>query len=76
MNAAVRRKLKQRREPQPITKTAQIAAMLKRRKGVTAAEVMEAVGWPSVSMPQQARLAGIKLGKVKEDGKPLRYFSL
>lgn len=54
------------------TKTQLIADMLRRPGGCTTAEVLKATGWPSVSMPQQAKLVGIKLIK-KKDGKVTRY---
>lgn len=45
-----------------------IAEMLKRPEGCTTADVLKATGWPAVSMPQQAKAAGIKLVKEKVDG--------
>lgn len=60
-------------ELRPGSKTAQIAEMLTRAKGCTTAEVLAATGWPSVSMPQQAKVAGLKLRKEK-DGKISRYY--
>lgn len=42
--------------------------MLRRAAGVTMAEVLAATGWPSVSMPQMARAAGIKLVTARSDG--------
>lgn len=50
------------------SKLEKIATMLKRKEGCTAAQVMKACGWPSVSMPRQAELAGLKLKKEKVDG--------
>jgi len=49
-----------------------IAALLKRKEGCTTADVLKATGWPSVSMPAQAKAAGLKLKKDK-DGKVTRY---
>lgn len=43
-----------------------IADLLK--NGTTAKQVLEATGWPSVSMPAQAKAAGMKLEKFKENG--------
>lgn len=40
-----------------------IEGLLRRKKGVTAKEVREAVGWQSVSIPQRARQLGIKTRK-------------
>ena len=37
-------------------------------KGTTAKEVMTAMGWPSVSMPNQAKSLGMKLEKYQEGG--------
>jgi hypothetical protein len=56
------------------SKTALIVEMLKRKDGCTTKEVLAATGWPSVSMPAQARLAGLKLRKEK-DGAVTRYFA-
>lgn len=44
------------------------------KNGVTAKEVLEATGWPSVSMPQMAKGLGVKLVKKKVDG-VTKYFS-
>lgn len=51
-----------------------IAKMLKRPSGCTTKEVLKATGWPTVSMPAQAAMAGIKLRKEKTD-KGLRYYA-
>lgn len=45
-----------------------IVGLLKRPEGCTTKEVLAATNWPTVSMPQQAALAGIKLVKEKFDG--------
>lgn len=58
------------------TKLEVIAALLQRKNGTTNAEILEASGWPSVSVPQQAKAAGLKLRKEKVKGKPTRYFGL
>lgn len=55
------------------TKLAIVVGLLRRPKGCTAAEVLKATGWPSVSMPQQARAAGLKLLKEKKSGEVTRY---
>lgn len=57
------------------TKLAIIAALLARKGGTTTAEVLKATGWPSVSMPQQAKAAGLKLRKEKKPGEVTRYFA-
>jgi len=49
-----------------------IIGLLKRKEGCTTADVLKATGWPAVSMPQQAKAAGLKLKKEK-DGKVTRY---
>ena len=51
-----------------------IVALLTRSSGCTGAEVLAATGWPSVSMPQQATAAGLKLRKEKKPGQPTRYW--
>lgn len=56
------------------SKTEAIKSLLSRAAGCTAAEVMEATGWPSVSMPQQARNLGIKL-KTEKEGRVTRYWA-
>lgn len=45
-----------------------VVGLLKRPGGCTAAEILEACAWPSVSVPQQARSAGLTLKKEKVDG--------
>lgn len=57
------------------TKLALIVDLLKRKQGCTTADVLKATDWPSVSMPQQAKAAGLKLRKEKEKGKPTRYYA-
>ncbi len=57
------------------SKTDMIGSMLKRKNGCTTKEVLAATGWPAVSMPQQAKAAGLKLKKVKAEGQPTRYFA-
>lgn len=46
-----------------------IVGLLKRPGGCTTADVLKATGWPAVSMPQQAKAAGLELKKEKVDGK-------
>ena len=57
-------------------KTKEIARLLQRKTGCTAAEVLEATGWPSVSMPAMAKACGLKLRKekVKGSGERTHYF--
>lgn len=56
----------------PGTKLEAIVALLSRPEGCTTAEVLKATGWPTVSMPAQAKAAGLKLKKAK-DGSVYRY---
>jgi len=49
-----------------------IVGLLKRPEGCTMAEVTEAVGWKTMSFPQQAKAAGLTLKKEK-DGSVTRY---
>jgi hypothetical protein len=51
-----------------------IHALLTRKSGCTAKEVLAATGWPAVSMPAMAKACGLKLRKVKEKGSPIQYF--
>lgn len=52
----------------PGTKVALVAGMLQRPEGCTTKDVLKATGWPAVSMPQQAKAAGLTLKKDKKDG--------
>lgn len=45
-----------------------IGEMLLRPEGVTSKEVCDAMGWPSVSMPAQAKMVGLALKKEKVGG--------
>lgn len=60
--------------PRAGTKTEAVAKLLMRSEGTTTAEVLKATGWPAVSMPQQAKAAGLKLRKEKVKGEPTRYW--
>jgi hypothetical protein len=55
------------------SKAAKIAEMLLRKEGCSAKEVLKATGWPTVSMPAQAKMVGLKLKKEKTDS-GLRYY--
>lgn len=59
-------------EVRPGSKLEIIVGLLRRKEGCTTADVLKATGWPSVSMPQQANAAGIKLATEK-DGRITRY---
>lgn len=63
------------RKPGTGSKTELIGALLKRAKGCTTKDVLEATGWPAVSMPQQAKALGIGLRKEKKPGEVTRYFA-
>lgn len=56
----------------PGSKLETVVKLLKRTEGCTTADVLKATGWPSVSMPQQAKAAGLTLKKEK-DGTVTRY---
>jgi hypothetical protein len=57
----------------PGTKLEKVVQLLQRPNGCTNEDVLKATGWPSVSMPQQAKAAGITLVKEKTDG-VTRYY--
>lgn len=54
-------------------KTLKIKAMLERKSGCTRKQVLEATGWPSVSMQAIAKNLKVKLKSHKEKGKPIVY---
>lgn len=56
----------------PGSKLETIVGLLKRPEGCTTKDVLKATGWPAVSMPQQAKAAGLTLKKEK-DGPVTRY---
>lgn len=58
--------------PREGSKLAVIVGLLKRKEGCTVKDVLAATGWPTVSMPQQAKAAGLSLKKEK-DGSVTRY---
>lgn len=53
------------KEVRPGSKLAIVVDLLKRPEGCTTAEILKATEWPSVSVPQQARMAGLELRKEK-----------
>jgi hypothetical protein len=57
----------------PGSKLETVVGLLTRKEGCTAADVLKATDWPAVSMPQQARAAGLTLRQEK-DGKVTRYW--
>jgi hypothetical protein len=50
-----------------------IAKLLSRQKGCTREEVLEATGWPTVSVTMQARIMGVEVRKEKT-AEGLRYY--
>lgn len=70
--AGIAKKAKTDGTIRPGSKLETVAKLLMREGGCTTAEVLKATGWPSVSMPQQAKAAGLTLAKAK-DGKVTRY---
>lgn len=56
----------------PGSKLEIVVGLLTRAQGCTAKDILKATEWPSVSVPQQAKAAGLKLVKEK-DGKVTRY---
>jgi hypothetical protein len=58
----------------PGSKSYQIGTMMLRPEGVTAREAANAVGWPSVSLPQQAGMCGLQF-TTQRTGRVVRYFA-
>ena len=56
------------------SKTEAAGKLLARSGGCTSADILEATGWPSVSVPAVAKACGLKLSTEKEKGKPTRYY--
>lgn len=54
------------------TMTAMVGDMLQRRGGATRVQILQATGWPSVSVQDVAKACGLKLTKSKE--RPFTYF--
>ncbi len=52
----------------PGSKLEIVVGLLTRKEGCTTAMALAQTGWPSISMPQQARAAGLTLTKEKKDG--------
>lgn len=57
------------------SKTAMVGQLLLRKEGCTTADILKATGWPSVSVPAQAKAVGLGLRKEK-NGKITRYFGV
>ena len=68
--------VKKARRPKPAvrpgSKLETVVKLMTRKEGTTAAEVLASTGWPTVSMPQMAKAAGLRLRKEKE-GAVTRY---
>ena len=60
--------------PREGSKLVEIVSLLTRPEGTTTREILDATGWPAVSVPQQARAGGLELRKDKQPGQPTRYF--
>lgn len=79
MNAKPPKPPKTARDPagaktvRPGSKLEIVVGLLTRAAGCTAADVLKATDWPAVSMPQQARAAGLTLRQEK-NGKVTRYW--
>jgi hypothetical protein len=61
-------------QARPGSKAHQIGQMLLRPEGVTGREITAALNWPSVSIPQQAKMCGIEFTTQRE-GRNVRYFA-
>lgn len=57
-----------RKPVRPGSKLEIVVELLIRKGGCTTADILAATGWPSVSVPQQAKAAGLTLRKEKKDG--------
>lgn len=55
-------------------KTLKVLAMLQRKSGCTRKEILDATGWPTVSVQSMAKAGKLKLEVEKEKGKPMRYY--
>ena len=61
-------------QARPGSKAHKIGEMLLRPEGVTGREIMTAMNWPSVSIPQQAKICGIEY-TTQRTGREVRYFA-
>jgi hypothetical protein len=61
------------KEVRRVSKLEVIVGLMTRDGGCTVKDVLKATNWPTVSMPQQARAAGLELRKEKRDG--VTYYS-
>lgn len=51
-----------------------VAALLQRPEGATRKDILDATGWPSVSVPATAKASGLSLRQEKVKGNPTRYY--
>jgi Protein of unknown function (DUF3489) len=72
--AKARTPVKGKTEVRPGSKLEIIVGLLKRPEGCTMAEVSEKVGWKTMSFPQQAKAANLKL-RTEKQGKTTRYWA-
>jgi hypothetical protein len=56
------------------SKTDIVGKLLVRAGGCSGREILEATGWPTVSVPAMAKACGLKLRREKTKGEPTRYF--
>lgn len=56
------------------SKVAIVAGLLQKPEGTTTAEILAVCKWPAVSVPAQAKAAGLSLRKEKKPGDPTRYY--
>lgn len=56
------------------SKRAICAGLLTRDGGCTGKELLEATGWPTISVPATAKALGLKLRIEKNKGQPAQYF--
>lgn len=73
-DAPVARKPRDTKADGAQTKRAVASALLTREGGTTLKEILEATGWPSISIPQLAAASNLVLRKEKVKGSPTRYF--
>jgi hypothetical protein len=62
-------------QAKPGSKSHLIGQMMRRADGVSGREAMAAAGWPSVSLPQQARACGMAF-TTRRFGREVRYYAV
>lgn len=68
-----RRRGAPRKRTEGPTKRQLVEQLLLRPEGTTTREILDATGWPAVSVPQQAKASGLAL-RLEKNGKVTRYF--